>query len=183
MGSPLSHYEIGNNYSATLILLKQVLQHINNAIRLNYFSWKLRETRSILCGYILRMNWVSSPLIYVYFLKDFTGFGVIVILFVYSILPYIVWDEVLKRQETLQSTETGLAEQRHSFFWDAIYNNNNIEQWINSPMLYIIIGGVVYYSCCCAVLRYFVVPCVIRTRILYYLLLIALVIILIADWV
>ena len=168
----LSHYGIGNNYSATQILLKQALQNINNAIRLNYFSWKIRELRAALCGHIILVNWASSPLLYVYFLKDFIVVLVIGVPLIFSTLPYIVWDGFSKQQKTFLNTETGLTEQKYSFIWsqfDTSYSHKIIVQWINStvlPLAVLIIGSVIYYSCLCAFFRYLALPFVIRRRIL-----------------
>ena len=168
----LSHYGIGNNYSATQILLKQALQNINNAIRLNYFSWKIRVLRAALCGHIILVNWASSPLLYVYFLKDFIVVFVIGVPLIFSILPYIVWDGFSKQQKTFLNTETGLTEQKYSFIWsqfDTSYSHKIIVQWVNSTVLHLavaIIGCVIYYLCLCAFFRYFVLPFVIRRRIL-----------------
>ena len=167
----LSHYGIGNNYSATQILLKQALQNINNAIRLNYFSWNIRELRATLCRHIILVNWASSPLLYVYFLKDFIVMLVIVVPLIFSILPCMVWDGFSKQQKTFLNTETGLTEQKYSFIWsqfDTSYSHKIIVQWINSTVLIlaVIIGSVIYYSCLCAFFRYFALPFVIRRRIL-----------------
>ena len=184
-----SQYEIGKNNSATQILLKQALQHINDAIRLNYFSMELRKIRTELCGDIILLDWPSNPLFYIYALKDFTSLIVISIPFVIAILPFPFWAMWFKQEEIILSTDTGVAEQKYSLSWSLIYpiySPDMIEWWIGkiqhlALLAVLVIGTTIYYLMLYMGCRHYIIPCIFRRRVLYTILFIAL-IILATDW-
>ena len=184
-----SHYEMGNNYSATQILLKQALQHINSAIRLNYFSsLKLRGTRIELCGYIILMNWVCNPLFYIYLFKDMLAIVFCIVPIILTIVPYFFWAPMFEHKESIPSTDTGLAKQ-YSFFWPQVDPFYCYEQWITTVKQWmmtvfyslLLVFGTIMFYCGYTLLLHYLVKCIIRKRVLYSVLFIALIII-IPDW-
>ena len=178
-----SYYEIGSNYSATLVSLQQAVKHINDAIRLNYFSLKLRETRTELCSHIIRMNWACNPLFYIHLINDITHKIVILLPIACAKVPFSFWETFFRREESFLSTENGLAEHKYSFIWsqfDEIYSYNNIMiivQWIIVVFHFVLLcfGTLMLYYGYFLCFYNYILPYIIRRK--HFILLIALIMI------
>ena len=147
-----SHYEMGNNYTAMHISLKDAVQLINDAIRLEYFSFELRKLRATLCSHIIITNWISNPLFYIHFLQLISTVVIIIPILIVAFPWWIL--ETFQNEEMTLSTETALIEQKYSYLWNILYSpfvSYNIESWILSTVYFLtlIIGIPLYYCCCC----------------------------------
>ena len=146
-----SHFMIGKNYPATDNSLKQAVEHINNAIRFEYFSFELRELRTKLCYHILVLNWFVfiNPLIYIRYLLGGVVMSLIKITLFLILFPLFWLETVFQHKEIILNAETGLTEQNVL----QVYSDKFIKQWEDKIYLMLFFAGTfLYYSfwflCC-----------------------------------
>ena len=182
-----SYYEMGSNHSATRIYFKHALEHINTAIRFEYFSWELRSSRAILSCYSILVNrLLSNPLHYIYILKDIIGIWVVV--FPLGVLAAPVYlSEGLQAKEVVMSVETGLTEQNNFLRsqFDTFYNYSLIAWNILGFMIAALVLVIYYRYCCGICLYYYTVPfrCCFHTRFRTLLCILILILLFLSDWV
>ena len=186
-----SYYEMGSNDSATRIYFKHALEHINTAIRFEYFSWELRSSRAILSCYSILVNrLLSNPLHYIYILKDIIG--VLAVVFPLRVLvpPVYIRDlsEGLQAKEVVMSVETGLAEQNNFLRsqFDTFYNYSLIAWEILNFMIAVLVIVMYYISCCVIIwLYYYTITfrCCFHTRFRTLLCILILMLLFLSDWV
>ena len=146
----VSYYQVGNNHSATRASLKQAVEHINAAIRYQYFSMELRITRAILSFYTIVVNrMLSNPLHYIYILKDVMGFWAIILPLVLTATPIVSLVQG-QCEEEITSAETGLTTQNNFFLpqFDTIYKYYRLDVLESSAF---------YFFLCCTLAIYYLI--------------------------